>query len=249
MQREEQQDLLDFFSSSRPDVASSSAPARPHSAPSNHPMSVVSSGPRPPEVVFERSLRATNYRLTLRRDGVALVTIPVRGSEREARRFLEAQQDWLERARQRQQRRPKPAEIWVPGTHVLWRGVMTEIRIAAGGERPAVCLAADVFRVSRFDGDLRPTLESHFLRRAKVELPARAWELSAVTGVEVNDGGWLPGPGAVTVIVKPCSTNSPPESLARTMTGWLPTCASVGVQVIRPVVGLIVMPAGAVGSE
>ncbi|HRE07988.1 MAG TPA: M48 family metallopeptidase, partial [Opitutaceae bacterium] len=65
-------------------------------------------------------------------------------------------------------------------------GVMTEIRIAAGGERPAVCLAADVFRVSRFDGDLRPTLESHFLRRAKVELPARAWELSAVTGVEVK---------------------------------------------------------------
>lgn len=186
MQREEQQDLLDFFSPSRPDVASVSATGRPHSTPGNHPMSVVPSGPRPPEVVFERSLRATNYRLTLRRDGVALVTIPVRGSEREARRFLEAQQDWLERARQRQQRRPKPAEIWVPGTHVLWRGVMTEIRIAAGGERPAVCLAADVFRVSRFDGDLRPTLESHFLRRAKVELPARAWELSAVTGVEVK---------------------------------------------------------------
>ena len=34
------------------------------------------------------------------------------------------------------------------------------------------------------DLDLRPTLEAHFARRAKIELPARTWELSAVTGVE-----------------------------------------------------------------
>jgi predicted metal-dependent hydrolase len=33
---------------------------------------------------------------------------------------------------------------------------------------------------------MRPTLEAHFLRRAKIELTARAWELSAVTGVEVK---------------------------------------------------------------
>ncbi|MFO1446916.1 MAG: SprT family zinc-dependent metalloprotease [Opitutaceae bacterium] len=185
MPREEQQDLLDLFSSPRTGVATPGTALRPtpgHTGPTSAAHTVA----RLPEVVFERSLRAINYRLTLRRDGVALVTIPVRGSEREARQFLEAQRDWLERARQRQQRRPKPAEIWVPGTHVLWRGTMTEIRIAAGGERPAICLAADVFRVARFDGDLRPTLESHFLRRAKIELPARTWELSAVTGVEVK---------------------------------------------------------------
>jgi predicted metal-dependent hydrolase len=70
---------------------------------------------------------------------------------------------------------------------VLWRGELTEIRIAsASSEKPQVCLAADVFRVARIEGDLRPTLESHFIRRAKVELPARTWELSAVTGVDVK---------------------------------------------------------------
>ena len=152
---------------------------------------------KPPaaDVVFERSHRAQSYRLILRRDGTAVAIIPRRGSEREARRFVEQNQAWLERARLRQSRRPRAAEIWTVGTHVLWRGQMTEVRVAATVDpfgdlgqapRPKVCLAADVFRVARLDGDLRPTLEAHFARVAKVELPARAWELAAVTGVEVK---------------------------------------------------------------
>lgn len=137
-------------------------------------------------IVFERSARARQYRLTLRRDGTAVATIPARGSEREARRFVEQHRDWLERARERQRRRPRAAEVWTIGTHVLWRGEMQEVRIASTGGRPQVCLAADVFRVHRLEGDLRPTLEAHFARRAKVELPARTWELSATTGVEIK---------------------------------------------------------------
>ena len=153
-------------------------------APAPRPAVPPASGGR--EVVLERSPRARNYRLTLRRDGTAVATIPAGGSEREALRFVEQHRGWLERARERQRRRPRSAEIWVPGTHVLWRGEMTEVRVAAQGERPQVCLAADVFRVPRLDGDLRPTLEAHFARRARVELPARAWELAAVAGVDVR---------------------------------------------------------------
>ena len=147
-----------------------------------------------PGIVFERSHRARNYRLTLRRDGTAVAVIPARGSVREAERFVEQHRDWLERARARQAKRPRGTEVWTLGTRVLWRGELTEIRAAAladplasaGKGRPQVCLAADVFRVPGFDGDLRPTLEAHFARRGKIELPARTWELSAVTGVEVK---------------------------------------------------------------
>lgn len=147
----------------------------------------VETRPAPDDaVVFERSRRARNYRLTLRRDGVAVATIPARGSEREARRFVEAHRDWLERVRERQRRRPRSAEIWTPGVRVLWRGEMEEIRIATTGAKPQVCLAADLFRVPALEGDLRPTLEAHFARRAKIELPGRAWELAAVTGMEVK---------------------------------------------------------------
>lgn len=137
--------------------------------------------------MFERSVRARRYRLTLRRDGTAVATIPLRGSEREARRFVEQHREWLERARQRQRQRPHAAAVWTLGAHVLWRGELTEIRVATSGERPTVALGADVFRVLRLDGDLRPTLEAHFLRRAKIELPARTSELAAVSGVDVKE--------------------------------------------------------------
>jgi predicted metal-dependent hydrolase len=138
-------------------------------------------------VVFQRSAKARSYRLTLKRDGTAVATIPLRGSEREAKRFVEQQTAWLERARARQRQRPRGAEVWTIGTHVLWRGELTPIRVASeSATKPHVCLAADVFRVAKIDGDLRPTLEAHFIRRAKIELPARTWELAAVTGVDVK---------------------------------------------------------------
>ena len=137
-------------------------------------------------IVFERSAKARRYRLTLRRDGVAVATIPLRGSVREAESFVAQHAEWLERARERQRRRPRVAEVWAIGTRVLWRGELEEIRIASAGEKPQVCLAADVFRVRAIEGDLRPTLEAHFARRAKVELPARTWELAAVTGMDVT---------------------------------------------------------------
>ncbi len=174
MSSELQQDLFGMFA---PESGVHKSPPAPIAAPA---------AVGEPSVVYRRSHQAKSYRLTLKRDGTAVATIPLRGSEREARRFVEEHQDWLERARERQRSRPRGADVWTVGTHVLWRGAMTEIRTAVAGEKPQVALAADVFRVARLDGDLRPTLEAHFLRRAKIELPARTWELAAVTGVEVK---------------------------------------------------------------
>lgn len=141
---------------------------------------------RLPDVEYVRSLRARHYRLTLRRDGVAIATIPARGSEREAQRFVEQHRDWLQRARDRQARRPRSESCWTPGTRVLWRGRLEEIRVALPGARPQVCLAADVFRLATLDGNLRPALERLFARRARIELPARTWELAAETGMGVR---------------------------------------------------------------
>jgi predicted metal-dependent hydrolase len=136
-------------------------------------------------LVFVRSDRARSYRLTLRKDGVAVATIPVRGTETMARAFVEQHRGWLDRARARHARRPRPADVWAVGTTVLWRGAPTEIR-DAGAAVPTVCLAADVFRLSSLAGDLRPALEKQFIRRARIELPARAWELAAETGAAVK---------------------------------------------------------------
>jgi predicted metal-dependent hydrolase len=137
-------------------------------------------------VVFRRSASARSYRLSLSREGVAVATIPPRGSLREAQRFVERNGEWLERARERQRRRPRAADTWTIGTQVLWRGEFAEIRPAVQGERPVVCLGADVFRVPRLEGDLRAVLQARFVRLAKVELPARAWELAARTRMNVT---------------------------------------------------------------
>ncbi|MCU0791715.1 MAG: M48 family metallopeptidase [Opitutaceae bacterium] len=181
------QGFLDFFAPTNAGMATSGASA-------SHPVSTVTASARgdgaeaeKPDVVFERSARAERYRLTLRKDGVAVATIPARGSEREARAFVEQHRDWLERARARQRQKPRAATVWTPGTHVLWRGELTEIRKAAEGARPCVSLGSDVFRVPHFDGDLRPTLEAHFLRKAKIEITARTWELAAETAMEVKE--------------------------------------------------------------
>lgn len=146
----------------------------------------LEASPARPTLIFERSAKATRYRLTLKKDGTAVAIIPLRGNERDARAFVEQQSDWLERARERQKSKPRSATVWPLGTRVLWRGEFTEVRKAVEGERPQVCLAADVFRVPKLEGDLRPTLEAHFLRMAKVELPGRTWELAAVTGMAVS---------------------------------------------------------------
>lgn len=178
------QGFLDFLTP--PDVSSAPVVARASAPPPGY-ARAGEDAPRQPDVLFERSARAERYRLTLRKDGVAVATIPARGTEREAMVFVEQHRDWLERARARQRLRPRAAEVWALGTQVLWRGEMAEIRQAVAGERPCVCLAADVFRVARLDGNLRPTLEAHFLRKAKVELTARTWELAAETAMEVKE--------------------------------------------------------------
>lgn len=153
-----------------------------------HPQALIA--PPPPtaatDLVFVRSPRARHYRLTLRKDGTAVVTIPLRGSEHEARRFAAQHHAWLARARARQARRPRPPERWTVGTPVLWRGELREIRLARESPRPAVSLAADVFNVPTLDGDLRSVLEAQWARRAKIELPARLWELAAETGADLK---------------------------------------------------------------
>lgn len=139
-------------------------------------------------LIFVRSARARHYRLSLHRDGVAVATIPLRGSEHEGRLFVERNRGWLERARARQRRRPQAPQHWRIGTAVLWRGELHPIRLVEG-DRPRVCLAADVFALRSAEGDLRPALEAQFARRAKVELPARAWELAARVGADLKRVG------------------------------------------------------------
>jgi len=141
---------------------------------------------------FERSARARHYRLTLRRDGTALVTIPLHGSQRAAEKFAAQHAEWLSRARERQARRPQIPSVWPLGSVVLWRGERVEIRAASAAElgaarwRVQVSLGGELFRVAQLGGDLRPSLEAHFAKIARAELPPRMEELAAGVGLAVR---------------------------------------------------------------
>jgi predicted metal-dependent hydrolase len=145
----------------------------------------MTTSPLPP-VVYVRSERARRYRLALGRDGSPVATIPRRGSRLEAERFVEKHLVWLRRALERSGCRPRVAQTWTIGTSILWRGELAEIRAAAPGGSTRVCVASDVFAVPAAQEDLRPALVRHFVRRARIELPARAWELAAVTRSELK---------------------------------------------------------------
>lgn len=155
------------------------------------PLQVSVNAPPAPEyvadVLLRRSGKAKRFRLTVGRDGGAILTMPARGSERQAREFLESQRDWLERTRNRLAQLPRSAAVWTIGTSVMFRGDWCEIVRVEGGATPHVRIGDSQFRVRNHDGDLRPTLEAHLRRLARIELPARTWELSAVTGVEVRE--------------------------------------------------------------
>lgn len=137
-------------------------------------------------VVFRRSERARNYGMRLDAEGTVVVTIPRRGTEAGARQFVERHGDWLERARARFFREPRMEREWRVGAKILWRGSLSEL--IAGRTEPdaAICLGSDVFRVPSLEGNLRAVLEKHFLRVAKIELPARAWELAAAAGCRLK---------------------------------------------------------------
>lgn len=151
------------------------------------PEPVAPANPPPSAVVYVRNLRAKNYRLTLGKDGVPVATIPARGTEKAARKFVKENEDWLRKMQDRHRKQPRMAERWMVGTTLMWRGEMRAIQRASSGDRPQVCLGSDVFRVNDLaNPDLRPTLEAAFKSRARIELTARTWELAAEMGMDVK---------------------------------------------------------------
>jgi predicted metal-dependent hydrolase len=121
------------------------------------------------------------------------VTIPRRGSQREAERFLLAQHAWIDRQRASLVERlaKRPPRTWANGHQVLVRGVALVVRWGFGsapGEQ--VRLHEDSLVVWARDpdasGDLRGIVTMWLWRLARVELPARLRTLAAQQNLDVK---------------------------------------------------------------
>jgi predicted metal-dependent hydrolase len=149
--------------------------------------------PNEPQALFVRNPRARRYVLRLLADGTPRVTIPRRGSKREAERFLHAQREWLDRQRaslvDRLARRPPCT--WTDGHIVLLRGASHVLRRSDAACRAGVNVDQNALVVTAPDAeegapDLRPVVTAWLWQLARVELPARLRALAQRHGLEVK---------------------------------------------------------------
>jgi predicted metal-dependent hydrolase len=143
----------------------------------------------PPTLIFVRHPRARRYILRVLPDGTARVTIPRRGSRKEAERFVNSQQRWIEQQRRRRMElQARPTATAPDRNAMLFRGEPQTIERRADGIRfgdRRLPLPAD-------HEDPRVAVIRHLKTVAKAELPARLLELAAqhkltVTRVVVRD--------------------------------------------------------------
>jgi predicted metal-dependent hydrolase len=135
-------------------------------------------------LVYQRHPGAKRYRLFVDGAGQARVTLPQRGTMREARRFVAAHELWLVGQLRRHAVRRADRE-WGLNTELLWRGERLRLGwvqdanaagwISLGEERIP---AAPELR--RTGADWRPVVEKHLRQLATRELPQLALQLAAL---------------------------------------------------------------------
>jgi predicted metal-dependent hydrolase len=138
-------------------------------------------GERQVRVSFVRSERARRYILRLGRNDEARVTVPRRGTFKEALKFAQRQTHWLEKQLAHRKLHPPAPSTWTLGTQILFRGEPAVLERAGSAVRAGTEIVA-----SSGEGDLKPAVEAHFRRLAARELPARVFELAAQYGFHVS---------------------------------------------------------------
>jgi predicted metal-dependent hydrolase len=146
------------------------------------PSEILQLDSRPVPLLLVRHPRARRYRLRLRPDGTARVTIPRGGSAVEARRFVESSRAWLVQQFQKLEARPLTPAGWLPGSEILFRG--ERVRITSG-ENGEIRFGGEVLRAAAGD-DFRPAIEKHLRILAVRELSLRVGELARRHGLAVN---------------------------------------------------------------
>jgi hypothetical protein len=142
--------------------------------------------PRPPMAfLFVRSPRARRYVLRLRPDGVVRVTIPARGTRREAVAVIERHRDWLERQWRLRAAAQQASRHWQHGTRIYYRGREVPLSVAPRADGVEVRFGDQVLTASDA-GEVREAVERHLRAVAERELEPRLRQLAARHGLEVR---------------------------------------------------------------
>ncbi len=137
-------------------------------------------------VFYRENPRARRYLLSVHRDGTVHVTIPRRGSRKQAKIFVLEKLRWVERQRRKIQAVGIMPQEWVLGTEVMVRGGLH--RISVRNEGPPVRLQVGPVELDapRWQGNLRPLVEEHLHGLARRVLIPRTLELAEGHGLKVG---------------------------------------------------------------
>lgn len=138
-------------------------------------------GGREVAVEFVRNEKARRYMLRVRPDGSVRVTVPRRGSLKEAREFAGRNVAWIEKQLERvAARAARKEQEWKLGSEILLRGEL--LRIEPCGDN-FVRVGTEVIPAA---SDLRSAISAHFRRLAAREMEPRVVELASLHGLVVR---------------------------------------------------------------
>jgi predicted metal-dependent hydrolase len=135
---------------------------------------------------FRHNRRARHYLLYLRRDRSLRVTLPPRGTRKEARQFIESKIPWIQRQLKKLSAEIVPARSWLPGDTVPLHGKDHPIRLSEKDGALVIRLDSLIIHSNPGQADLRPLIESSLQKYAGRILPPRVRSLA-------EEHGWKPG--------------------------------------------------------
>lgn len=139
----------------------------------------------PVAYVLVRSPRARRYILRLRPDGVVRVTIPARGTRREALDVIERHRPWIERQWRQRVVERRANGAWRDGTRILLRGEEVTLSVQPNGSGVDVGIGGSTLHVPE-GTPVRDIVETHLRGVARRELEPRLRQLAAEHALQVE---------------------------------------------------------------
>jgi hypothetical protein len=125
---------------------------------------------------------ARRYILRISADGSARVTVPRGGSRKAALDFARRHVTWIEQQLQKRHAQKKEITAWKHASEIFFRGQRVALTVGDG----VVAFADQIVRLKETPDDLRPFIERHLWRLAKVELVPRTFELAVLHQLAVR---------------------------------------------------------------
>ncbi len=137
-------------------------------------------------ILYRRNRSARRYILRISADGAACVTIPRGGHEAGARHFAQQHTDWIQQQIQKRAAQTGGPAVWHEGAEIFFRGERVHLNLDTHHQPQQVRFADQSLPLKSSAADLRPPVQQHLWRLARLELPSRTLELAAQHGLKVK---------------------------------------------------------------